>query len=156
MDDIDRKICEIMQHDGRTSSAAIAEALSIPTSTANDRLRKLSANGTIRGWHAALDPEHAGASLACFVLIDMDYTGESEAVGILCTRPEVMELHHISGAHSYLMKLRIEGMQALETFLTDIVKPISAIRRTETIFAMKTYKETSEILITSVVEKGLK
>ncbi|WP_170336889.1 AsnC family transcriptional regulator [Ruegeria arenilitoris] len=39
MDAVDRKICEIVQGDGRASSAAIAEASGVPTSTANDRLR---------------------------------------------------------------------------------------------------------------------
>lgn len=147
MDHIDRKICEIVQRDGRASTAAIAEAAGVPTSTANDRLRRLAGNGTIRGWHAALDASRVGAGLACFALIDMGYDGEEEAVRAIAARPEVMELHHISGAHSYLVKLRLPDMAAMQAFLTDVVKPLRAVRATETIFALKTIKETPAVAV---------
>lgn len=147
MDAIDRKICEIVQSDGRASSAAIAEAAGVPTSTANDRLRKLAANGAIKGWHAALDPARVGAGLAGFVLIDMCYEGEAEAVEALCARPEVMELHHISGAHSYLLKLRVQHIDAVQDFLAEVVKPLAAVQHTETILAMKTHKETAAVCV---------
>ncbi|MBE1281673.1 MAG: AsnC family transcriptional regulator [Rhodobacteraceae bacterium] len=147
MDSVDRKVCEIVQADGRASSAAIAEAAGVPTSTANDRLRKLAANGTIQGWHAALDPHRVGAGLAGFILIDMGYAGEAEAVDALCARPEVMELHHISGGHSYLLKLRVRDMAAVQDFLTEVVKPLTAVTHTETIFALKTHKETAAVRV---------
>lgn len=147
MDVIDRKICEIVQADGRASSAAIAEAAGVPTSTANDRLRRLAANGTIQGWHAALDPHRVGAGLAGFILIDMSYEREAEAVEALCSRPEVMELHHISGGHSYLLKLRVQDMNAVQDFLTEAVKPLTAVTHTETIFALKTHKETAAVRV---------
>ncbi|WP_444931008.1 Lrp/AsnC family transcriptional regulator [Microbulbifer sp. SSSA002] len=147
MDAIDRKICEIVQSDGRVSCAAIAEAAGVPTSTANDRLRRLAANGTIKGWRAALDPHRVGAGLAGFILIDMGYEGEAEAVEALCVRPEVMELHHISGGHSYLLKLRVRDMGAVQDFLAEVVKPLTAIHHTETIFALKTLKETAAVRI---------
>ena len=149
MDNVDRKICGIVQADGRASSATIADGAGIPTSTANDRLRRLAANGTIQGWHAALDPNRVGAGLAGFVLIDMGYEGEAEAVEVLCSRPEVMELHHISGAHSYLLKLRVQDMNAVQDFLAEVVKPLTAVTHTETIFALKTHKESAAVCIAS-------
>ncbi|MGO4263962.1 Lrp/AsnC family transcriptional regulator, partial [Lysobacter sp. TAB13] len=56
MDRIDRMICEIVQRDGRASSATIAEAVGLPVSTANDRLRRLDANKVISAWRGILDP----------------------------------------------------------------------------------------------------
>ena len=147
MDEVDRKICETVQRDGRASSSAIAKAAGVPTSTTNDRLRRLTTNGAIRGWHASLDAKHIGAGLGCFLLIDMSYEGEDDAVEALCKWPEVMELHHISGGHSYLAKLRVRNMAAMQAFLTDVVKPLSAVQKTETIFALKTLKETAEVLV---------
>ena len=152
MDIIDRTIAKLVQRDGRASSAAIAEAAGVPTSTANDRVRRLTASGTIRGWHAELDPDRVGAGVACFVLIDMDYEGEDEAVAVLSMRPEVMELHHISGAHSYLAKLRVKDMAVLQKFLAEVAKPLDAVKNTETIIALKTHKETSEVFVAPSVD----
>lgn len=147
MDQIDRMICEIVQRDGRTSSATIAEAVGLPVSTANDRLRRLDTNKVISSWRGILDPARVGAELCAFLLVDMTFDGEAVAVEALRSRREVLELHHISGAHSYLVKIRVADMAAVQRFLGEVVKPLSAVQRTETIFALETLKETTEILI---------
>jgi len=136
-----------MQADGKISTASLAEAVGLPLSTAADRLRRLQASGAIRGFHAQLDPKAVDAGLLAFVLIDMDFTGEDAAVAALIARPEVQELHHISGAHSYLMKLRLADMAEMQRFLSEAVKPLAAVTHTESFFALDTAKETGSVRI---------
>lgn len=145
MDDIDRKICDLTQSDGKLSTVAIAEAVGLPLSTAADRLKRLVGAGVIRGWHAELDPASVGASLCAFLLVDIAYAGEAAATSLLAARPEVLELHHISGPHSYLVKLRVADMAAVQRFLAEVVKPLAAVSRTETVFALDTLKETQAL-----------
>lgn len=147
LDNIDRKICALLQENARASSTEVAQAVSLSVSAANERIRRLAANGTIRGWHAALSPEMFSADLCAFVLIDMDFEGEAEAVAALTARDEVQELHHISGPHSYLMKLRLADTRALQAFLSDVVKPLPAVSRTESIITLDTAKETPAIAL---------
>ncbi len=147
LDAIDRKICALLQENARASSTEVAQAVSLSVSAANERIRRLSANGAIRGWHAALSPELFGADLCAFMLIDMDFEGESDAVAALTARDEVQELHHISGPHSYLMKLRLADTRALQSFLSDVVKPLPAVLRTESIITLDTAKETPAIAL---------
>ncbi len=154
MDESDRMLCALVQRDGRMSNAELGSALAVPTSTANDRLRRLQKAGVIKGWHAALDPQRVGAGTACFVLIDMDYAGEAEAVRMICSRAEVMELHHVSGAHSYLAKLRVAHLDAVQTFLAEVVKPLPAVRRTETLLALTTLKETSAVAVAGLADSA--
>lgn len=149
MDDIDRKICELLQADGRASSATLGAAVGISVSTAHERVRRMAANKEIRGWHARLNTAVVGADLCCFVLIDMSYEGEVQACAALIAHDEVMELHHISGAHSYMMKLRVRDTSALQAFLGDHVKPLAAIQRTETIISLEALKESAGVRITS-------
>lgn len=145
MDSIDRKICAIVQSDAKTPIARIAESVGLPLSTIADRLKRLQASGVIDGHHARLSPEAVGVPLCAFVLIDMGYPGEAEAVAAISARDEVLELHHISGAHSYLAKLRLANMAAAQRFLAEVVKPLGAVIRTETIFALDTVKETAAL-----------
>lgn len=148
MDDIDRKICEALQRDGRASSATLAAAVGISVSTANERVRRMVANREIRGWHAQLDSAVAGADLCCFVLIDMSYAGEVETCAALIRHDEVMELHHISGAHSYLMKLRVRDTNALQDFMAAHVKSLPSVQRTETMISLDALKESAAMRIT--------
>ncbi len=149
MDGIDRKICIAMQANAKLTAAELADTVGLPVSTANDRLRRLVASGVISGWHARLAPKAAGADLCAFLLIDMSHEGETAACDVLHASPEIMELHHISGAHSYLAKVRVQDMPTLQQFLTQTVKPLAAVQRTETILALDTLKETSEMMISS-------
>lgn len=153
MDTIDRKICDIVQKNGRASSAEIAQAVGVSVSTANDRVRRLASLGVVQGWSGQLNPEKVGAGLCAFVLIDTAYQGEAEACDLIAKRPEVMELHHISGSHSYLVKIRVENTHALQRFLAEILKPISAIRKTETIISLEAKKETGEVLVSGIEGK---
>ena len=155
MNDINRKICEIVQNDGRISTSAIAQTLGIPVSTANDRLRRLEAGGVIVGWRGVLAPDRVGAAVCAFLLIDMRYEGEAEAVDALRSCPEVLELHHVSGAHSYLAKIRVGSLAAVQTFLTEVLKPLTAVTHTETIFSLQAIKEISSVKIGGSEEIGL-
>ncbi|WP_170336893.1 Lrp/AsnC ligand binding domain-containing protein [Ruegeria arenilitoris] len=58
-----------------------------------------------------------------------------------------MALHHISGGHSYLLQLRVKDMNAVQDFLAEVVKPFTAVTHTETIFALKTHKETAPVRV---------
>ncbi len=148
MDIIDRNITEIIQRDGRSSSAEIAQAVGVSVSTANDRVRRLAANGVVTAWRAVLDPVRVGAGLCGFVTLDMAHEGEEQAKEVLIRRPEIQEMHHVSGSHSYLLKVRVADTRAMQRFLQDVLKPLRAVRRTETILVLETVKETTEVLIT--------
>ncbi len=147
MDAIDRQIARIIQREGRTSSAEIAEMVGVSVSTANERVRRLASTGVIKAWRAVLDPYRVGAGLCGFMMVDMAYNGEEEAKAALAERPEVQELHHVSGPHSYLLKVRVADTSALQKFLQEHVKPLKAVQRTETIVVLETGKETTEVLI---------
>lgn len=147
MDRIDRKICAIVQSDAKRTTAQIADEVGLPLSTAADRLKRLQSAGAITGFHAALSPEALGVPLCAFVLIDMRYEGEADAAATLAARDEVQELHHISGAHSYLAKLRLPDMAEMQRFLAEVVKPLPAVTRTETIFVLDSLKETAALPI---------
>ncbi len=154
MDQIDKKIADLLQVNGRRSSAEIAEEVGLSVSSANERVRRLSGQGIVKAWRAVLDAERVGAKLCGFVLIDMSYEGEEEAKQAIAACPEVQELHHISGAHSYLMKFRVADTGKLQRFLQDKVKPLKAVQRTETLIVLETAKETSAVVIAEPGERG--
>jgi len=145
MDKIDRRIAQLLQFDGRMSTAAIADHVGLALSTTADRVKRLRSAGAIRGWHAVLDPAAFNANLCAFLFVDMRHDGEADAVAMLSSCPEVQEIHHVSGPHSYLLKLRLADMAAMQAFLADVVKPLAAVVTTETVFSMQAVKETREI-----------
>lgn len=153
MDEIDRKIADYLQKKGKVASAELADLFGIAVSTANDRVRRLASSGVIRTWRAILDPEKVAADLCVFILLDLTYDGEADACNHLVSCEEVMELHHISGPHSYLMKVRVQNTRALQDFLTSQVKPLPGVAKTETLISLDALKETSMLKIGATQQK---
>ncbi|HFB54316.1 MAG TPA: Lrp/AsnC family transcriptional regulator [Hellea balneolensis] len=149
MDAIDRNILNIVQNDARKSSAEIADAVGVSVSTANERVRKLTASGHVKAWRAVLAPDKVGASLCAFLLLDMDYEGEAAACEALTVLDEVQELHHISGAHSYMMKVRVTDTKALQQLIGQKIKPLAGVLRTHSMLVLATEKETPIMRITA-------
>ena len=147
MDAVDRRICELVQSNGRISNAKVADGVGVSASTAHERVRRLEASGVIAQWRGILAPDRVGAGFCGFVLIDVAYGGEAELCATLIDRPEILELHHISGPHSYLAKIRVADSHAMHRFLQDVLKPLSGVVRTETIVVFETRKETSEVCV---------
>ena len=96
MDDIDKKISNLIQKNGRLSSAEIAAAVGVSVSTANERVRRLTSSGIVKDWRAVLNPKNVGASLCALIMVDVNYEGEVETTETLSTFKEIQEIHHIS------------------------------------------------------------
>lgn len=150
IDETDRMICAILQGNARCSATEIAQRVGLSVSATNERIRRLSENGSLIGWHAALNPKLFDAALCAFVLIDMQYDGEAAAVAALKRHAEVQEIHHISGPHSYLVKLRLADTAALQRFLSEVIKPLAAVIRTESLIALDSPKETARLAVQGV------
>lgn len=145
MDSIDATICHWVQEKGKMSSAELAEVASVSVSTANERLRRLVSSGVIQKWQAVLDPEAVNIRFGAMLLLTMDYPQEAEALEALKAAPEIQEIHHISGPHSYLLKVRVTDTRAFQQFLQQRIKPLKAVRNSETLVIFDTLKETSAL-----------
>jgi Lrp/AsnC family leucine-responsive transcriptional regulator len=145
MDDIDRMILAYIQKSGRDPFATIGAGVGLSASAAHERVRRLEARGAIRGWAARVDPAAAGLPVLAFVFVAVDRDGEAGLVATACARPEVLEVHHVTGEWSYLLKLRCASIAALETLLREVIKPHGAAVRSHTIVALSSPKETATL-----------
>lgn len=110
-------------------------------------MRRLTSSGIVENWRAVLNPKQVGASLCALIMIDVNYEGEAETTDKLASFKEIQEIHHISGAHSYLLKVRVTDTDALQKFLSEKVKPLKGVTGTESFIVLDTVKETTEVLI---------
>ena len=142
LDPVDRRLLEILQKDGRTSNADLARAVRMAPSAVFERVRRLERDGVIRGYGAQLDPRAIDRSLLAFVLVRSDEhpheisTGES-----LAQEPEVLEVHHVAGQDSYLVKVRVKDPEALGRLLRERFGAIKTVRSTQSTIALETLKE---------------
>ncbi len=144
MDNTDRKILTLLQSDNRTPMTALAKQTGLSVSAVNDRVRKLQNNGTIQENRAVLNPTIVGLELLAFLFIDLHQgADEQEFVKAIQELSEVQELHHVTGQHNYLAKVRVANTQGLQQFLKQQLKRQPGVAHTETIVVLESEKETT-------------
>ncbi len=142
LDAIDRRLLELLQKDGRTSNADLARAVRMAPSAVFERVRRLERDGVIRGYGAQLDPRAIDRGLLAFVLVRSDeHPGEISTGESLAIEPEVLEVHHVAGQDSYLVKVRVKDPESLGRLLRERFGAIKTVRSTQSTIALETLKE---------------
>jgi Lrp/AsnC family leucine-responsive transcriptional regulator len=143
MDTIDVKAVERLQVAGRESWATLGVALGMTGPAAAERVRRLEADGVIRGYAALVDPDAVGAGLTAFVSVTLERPGNRAAFLRRVSRlAAIQECHHVAGDYDYLLKVRCAGTADLDRILTDELKGVPGVVRTRTTVVLRTLKES--------------
>ena len=121
----------------------MAKEIGLSVSATNERVRRLIESGSVRAIEAIVEPGSVGFGVTAFIFVDLDYAyAEEEFVSQIMGFPQVLELHHVTGKHSYLLKVRERTNDELNAFMVNSLKKLNAVRATETLIALQTAKET--------------
>lgn len=146
LDDTDRRLLRVLQSDGRISNQDLAQRCHLSASACSERVRRLREHGYILGFAALLDPAKVGRALMIFVEVVLDRTTGDvfEAFAEAARRaPEVLECHMVAGGFDYLIKARLEDMDAYRAFLGDILVKMPGVRETRTYAVLEEVKSTN-------------
>ena len=141
MDTVDRKIIEILAEDARRSLTDIGAAVELSPSAVNERIRRLVANGVIRNFTLEVDHRALGLDVLAFVWVGLAPDADEAAFrAFMADHPAVAECHHVTGAWSYSVKVRMPSLGDLEPFLAEL-KRRRFLARSETVIALSTVRE---------------
>ena len=154
MDEIDRNIVVALQQDGSSGLAELAKVAGLSVSATAERVKRLEERGVIRAWRADLDPAAVGCPLLAHVLAAVapgrDDAAFREAVLL---EEAVLECHAVSGAWTYLLKLRVADLPALDALLNGTLRKLPGVQRVETMVAMATVKESATLPVAPATEE---
>lgn len=145
LDDIDFKIIELLQKDGRLSHAAIGKEIGLTGPSVYARIQRMEREGIIQGYTVLLDSAKVGRGLVAFVRVDMqnvsDNYGPFEHFEEFTRQePEIMECFDVAGEDSYVLKIRTGSPERLRELLKKIYT-LPGVNRTVTSIALATIKE---------------
>lgn len=145
IDELDLRILNILQDDGKVSNAEIARKVGKAPSAVLERVRKLKKSGIIKGFECIVDHKALGRGLTAFTAIRVEEgVGATEVGEKLAALPEVLEVHYTAGRDSYLVKVRVEDTEALQATLAKF-GTIASVRDTNSTIVLTTVKESRVI-----------
>ena len=155
LDDTDLQILDLLQANARETQVEIARIVGLAPSAVLERIRKLEARGTLKGYTAQVDPKVLNLGLLAFVAVRSDEAGsENRIAQTLADLPEVLEVHHVAGDDCYLIKVRARDAEHLGYLLRTRFARVPGVRSTRTTIVLETVKETPRLPIQRRDEVG--
>jgi Lrp/AsnC family leucine-responsive transcriptional regulator len=149
LDEIDLKILEVLQKNGRARRNDLAETVGLSLPSVSERLRKLEETGVVTGYYAKLDPKKLGKDVTAFIRITVDSSRHFPSlIDHANATDEVLECHAVTGEGTHLLKVRTENTSTLEKLLAKI-QAWPGVTGSLTSVILSTSKETTRIKLPS-------
>ncbi len=145
MDEIDRQLLDLLQHDATLSIAQMAERVGLSATPCWKRIQKLEAQGVITRRVAVVDPDSVGVGLSVLVSVE---AGEHTPAWLECfsngvaAMPEVMEVYRMAGDVDYILRVAVADMNEYDTFYKRLIA-LAPMKNVTSRFAMERMKFTT-------------
>ena len=131
MEDIDRRILELLAADGRMSFTDLGKATGLSTSAIHQRVKRLETRGLIKSYAAVIDYDRVGLPLTAFISIrPIDPSQPDDSPDRLKEIPEIESCWSVAGDESYILKVRVATPVDLEDLLARIRSAANVSTRT--------------------------
>ena len=146
MDDIDRKILEILNRDARKSFREIAKVIGVSVTTVANHISRMEKNGIINGYVPLLEPEALGYDLTALIGLKIRHGNLMEVQKSLARDNRVFGVYDVTGGWDSIVVARFKGRKDLDRFIKNTLSA-DGIERTYTQIVLNVIKNEKRVLI---------
>ena len=136
MEDVDRRIVELLRADGRMSYTDLGKAMGLSTSAVHQRVRRLEERGGLKGYTAVVDHAALDLPLTAFISITpLDPAAPDDIPERLRGISELEACHSVAGEENYILKARVRTPGDLEDLLARVRATANVATRTTVVLS---------------------
>ena len=147
LDATDRKILNLLQHDGRMTNAQLAEQVNLSPSACHRRVARLEEERVIAGYAMLVNQEAIGLGTSVIVEVSLDSQAEeylNNFENAVQNVPAVMECYLMAGDADYVVRVAVADVADYERIHKEYLSRLPHVARIRSIFVMRTvYKSTA-------------
>jgi Lrp/AsnC family transcriptional regulator, regulator for asnA, asnC and gidA len=153
MDNLDQRIIQELQSDGRQSFLSLGKKLDASEGTIRNRVSSLLKKESI-SLKAVINPTKLGFNFSCIVGFEIAIDQLTEAESKLTASPNVSFLVSCTGAFDLIAFLIFRDAAELDKFMREKVARLPGIKRTQTFVNMSVTKSPwqNQVDITKLLE----
>jgi Lrp/AsnC family transcriptional regulator, leucine-responsive regulatory protein len=122
LDDIDRELIAVLADDGRIAVSELARRIGLSAPSTAERMRRLEAQGVIRGFAVQIDPRALGYTLQAIVRVK-PMPGQLHLVEEEIRRiPEFVECDKVTGDDCFICRLFLHSIEQLDAILSKVTE----------------------------------
>lgn len=138
IDNLDRKILNIITRNARKPSKEIAETCGVSRAAIHQRIARLIDMGVITGSGYSVDQKKLGFNTCTYIGVKLERGSMyRDVVAELEQIPEVVECHFTTGPYSMLIKVYATDTSNLMELLNDRIQHIKGVTETETLISLE-------------------
>jgi Lrp/AsnC family leucine-responsive transcriptional regulator len=136
VEDLDRRIVDLLRADGRMSYTDLGKAMGLSTSAVHQRVRRLEERGVIKGYAAVVDPTAIDLPLTAFISITpLDPAAPDDIPERLRGVTELEACYSVAGEENYILKARVRTPADLEDLLARVRATANVATRTTVVLS---------------------
>ncbi|MDE6279452.1 MAG: Lrp/AsnC ligand binding domain-containing protein [Paramuribaculum sp.] len=137
IDNLDRKILEIIMSNARIASKDIAAVCGVSRAAIHQRIQRLADLGVIVGSGYKVNPKMLGYSTCTFIGVNLERGAMyRNVVPELQKIPEIVDCHFTTGPYSILVKVFARDNEHLMDLLNNKIQNIVGVTGTETLISL--------------------
>ena len=138
LDPIDRRLALALRARGRSTYAELGRLVGLSAPAVHERVGKLEAAGTVRGYHADVDPAALGLEVVALVGVLTTEAADQDVVAErLREIPAVTSCWVIAGDETFMLQVRAPDVDGLEHVLGGL-RRTPGVARTRTTVVLST------------------
>lgn len=147
MDELDKKILNLLQQDAMLPVAEIAEKVGSSKSVCWRRIQRLQDDGIIKARVALLDPNKIGLDIILFAQVKMTAHGRRlpNFIEIIRDIPQILECYTLMGNVDFLLKIVVKDIQEYENLWWHQLSQIEGVQEISSTIAMTAVKHTTKL-----------
>ena len=149
-DEIDIRILEVLQREGRISMLDLADRVGLSATPCARRVRELEAKGFISGYAALINAEAVGLRTQAVVRVRLRRSREwAEAFEkTVAKMPEVLRCATITGLYDYVLDVVAPDVEALGDWIHKKLVPLAGVMQTDTSIVIRLVKSGVTLPVT--------
>ena len=150
IDQIDRRILEILQKVPGVNASAIGEQIGLSQSACWRRVQRLRDEGIIKDQPVKLDREKVGLNTMVLAHVKLTSHGRSnlsEFADAVTNFPEVLDCYLLLGNVDFLLRIVTEDIKAYEHFFFEKLSLLPGIQEVNSSIVMSDIKHTTVLPI---------
>ncbi len=138
-------LLQVLRHKARFTDQELADLLSLSPEAVAKQIAAWEKDGTILGYHAVVDTEHAGdTSVSAFIEVKVtpERGGGFDRLALRISRfDQVVSCYLASGGYDLMVVVDASDLREVARFVSEKLSTLDGVISTATHFRLKTYKE---------------
>jgi DNA-binding Lrp family transcriptional regulator len=152
IDEIDYRILNVLQRDGRISNQDLADRVGLSPSPCLRRTKLLEKSGVVQKYVALLSPSAVGRGLQAIVQVRLDHQTNASVSRFekeILRYPQVLECDFVAGDWDYVLRVAVRDLGEFREFCVNSLSKMAGVANVKSSISMKQVKYSTALPLDS-------